>query len=299
MEASPINSTSFNNLPTELREYIWELTFTPRTIQVQIHVRPTSGNPLPSATLPCYAGQVLKTACVVFTFHSGLKETPPRYGAPTSRQAHNPGWYTRMKKPVPHGPAALRVCYESRQVALRHYEQAFGGVKLQSDDDVAFTKAWKEGEYEDRKIWINFEIDEVFLDVERLRWSLNSHLMRLRVKALWLLSRFAREEVKKIRRLGITKIWEHGDNSSVPGPMVSSRRKPRLDLDELREFEKVQELLVYHIEPRFAKTPGSEEELELDIIGALKRMKEEDLDWKLDIPMVTIKSGHRYGYNGN
>jgi hypothetical protein len=111
-----------------------------------------------------------------------------------------------MNVPAPPGPVALYVCHESRAFALKRYQLALGGTNCQPDDDTEFAEVWQKGSYCEKKIWVNFEIDTIFLALSAFDQEV-SFIHGPFSNALTLLTLYAKEEAKKIKRLAISENW--------------------------------------------------------------------------------------------
>jgi hypothetical protein len=165
---------SFSSLPTEIRQYIWGLTFEPRILCIHINRR----------IAPKYRGKngrgqqidddTRKTLAISFTCtalipSSGEKVTPDDVFE-TRAEAIPQMTREVVKKmgitspgPTSLGPAQLYVCSESRAVAMKRYQLAFNGVDIDlKPGDVR--EDWYQRKLEQRGIWVDFDNDIIFVD---------------------------------------------------------------------------------------------------------------------------------------
>lgn len=163
-------------------------------------------------------------------------------------------------------PAALFVCRESRAIALRHasYERAFAGrnlmklTEIQRDKDLELSADKWLGECKEKRIWVDFERDEVVAD---------------KIGCLT----YANEEIEKIRSLGIYRTdnadgYMIGNDEMVKFlPLFTGLRELSLYL----KFEEGDLVVVEDLEKRLMK--------EL----ALAR-KERVEEWSAELPALNV-----------
>jgi hypothetical protein len=117
---------------------------------------------------------------------------------------------------VPQGPVQLYVCRESGALALKRYQRAFAGVAIiprgQPVRDVceyrsqADRQTWNRRELWEKRIWVDFERDVIFVDTLK-RGALSLSFRTRPVDPLVLMRLYAKEEIKKIRRLAVGGRW--------------------------------------------------------------------------------------------
>lgn len=298
----PQTFASFSRLPPEIRQLIWDFTFTPRTLHIEVHEGATPALGSGSATQPWILSCRLKRACICFTAFDGLVESPdPIHFYREIRNRHytervknwtiTPG----MNTPPPPGPVALYVCHESRKLALKHYELAFGGTNCQPDTDTKFADAWQKAGYGEKRIWVNFEIDTIFVALGQ------THYLGCPGDILTMLTCYAKEEVKKIKWLAFSKHWSNCRTMNSP-PKAWNIQLPK----DLKSFTRLKEILIYHIES-FNPTYNPEwigpeidrnlRDLKEAILVAFEMEKREDPAWTIDLPKIEIRLGYVHGYN--
>jgi hypothetical protein len=305
----PLPST-FRNPPSHLA-----LTFTHRTLHIKIHVGGTPTRPLPSAAHSWFHGQQLKTVCVAFTAISGLSPNPPPFGTktpPPSQPASRRGWWTLypwMSAPPPRGPVALYVCHESCALAISEgYELAFSGINFQPATDTEFADLWTTGGYGEKKIWVNWKIDTIFVG----ECNIHPHLGDAWFGPVALLTKYAKEEAVKIRCLAIDKCYELQRDKRTGMRMGMAPGPGRGLLGELKRFGMLERLVVYYIseEERRERAGGActekpddgiekmeKENLEGDILCTLQEEEKCPEEWKGKLPEVEVRRGSYWGYN--
>lgn len=180
LAAIPLKSFhGFPLLPPELRLRIWASSFKPCTIRIHIHERSATHWLIGKDDNGRSGGVTEVTASVCFSSTTNANETDS-----SSRT------YYRMN-PTPlkaiSGPTALRVCCESRALALRKYDLCFGGVRLEDDGTY-----WEANIRGDKLTWVNFEIDTVLLRTSAGYLSV-----------LAMMTKYAPDETKRIQHLAV------------------------------------------------------------------------------------------------
>ncbi|KAF4634256.1 hypothetical protein G7Y89_g3839 [Cudoniella acicularis] len=202
----------FEHLPTEIRRMIWDFSLPdPRVLNIHMHIEEKSFH-----------------RCVAYSFTASL--------LPTSGQLHLDDPFTEDQKhhvfeKVPKGPTILAVCRESRDVALKRYQLAFGGGHLLPVRHLV-KKKWERMQIFEKRIWIDFERDVVFLNMNGVFFE--SHLEQQRF------TNYAGEDAKKIRRLGLGGVTTWASSGMItlfPQAYEISRG--------MRAFEGLEELLIY------------------------------------------------------
>jgi len=224
---------SFSNLPPEIRQYIWTLSFEPRVLC--LHVQ--------ECTVPKYSDCVsnylnrgidnpFELVAVSFTctvLGPSNAKTPdeafearadsiPRIGRMTKKVVE--GLRTMSPDPTSLGPVQLYVCSESRAVAMKKYQLAFPGVDVDAAIDIetqdrgedanprrkAARGYWYQRKLWEKRIWVDFNNDIILVDTisrrpDVLRAARESTLLRF-------LTEYAGEDMKKITRLAIVGKWQ-------------------------------------------------------------------------------------------
>lgn len=287
----------FTRLPPEIRQEIWLQTFIPRIVQLTIH----QGRVQPEG---------LERACVVFTATLGRAETDPAIPASITDWEYTTLTRGMARRPPP-GPATLHINRESRAIALQHYSLAFGGLNLRPADDDEFSAEWEEKGYGQKKIWVDFERDLIVVEEHGMtQHRVNSDPQH----PLHLLTRFAPEEVKKIRRLGVSERWQA--TSPIPDRAAAiavrwfhSESAGHCLLKTLKHFVKLKELEVYEIGELWLKQRywrdlyQTMQTLETNfllenmdawkaqLVEVLEKERDEDEEWKHEMPRITVRKG--------
>lgn len=183
----------FPKLPLEIRNQIWYHTLPgPRLLNLQIHL---VNKPIIHGCRYLGDGDLVS---ISFNYKE-IRE-------PSELMNIESGYYDGMdggpqpneKAGVPLGPQALHVNRESREVALREgYGIAFAGEH--GRPELKACKKWKSFGFAEKRIWINFLRDVLFLEDVLL------------VKRRW---RYATEEMEKVKRMGFRlafRAWKAGD----------------------------------------------------------------------------------------
>jgi hypothetical protein len=305
----------FTRLPSEIRRHIWFMTFSPRVIQIMIH--PDTGRGTRSELVGFF-----------FTATEDLVAIRPSYIAMemTGSTFHpSPAW----SRPYPPGPVALRVCRESREVALKHYERAFGPVNLKIGEEAKFSEsAVGSGE---KKIWVDFKRDLIAVLYHDNRSP--TYLSMKPNHPLYLVTVYAKGEMKKIRRLAVSECWypashparqvhhshnhifngRHGPAPDHPtaGPgyfdqATSFHRESAVNYLRkfLKEFKNIEELEVYEIGGRPIPVHiNGLQTVENDflvvdmavwrekLLEAFKIEKENNPEWTANLPLITVRKG--------
>jgi hypothetical protein len=188
-------------------------------------------------------------------------------------------------KAPPPGPIALRVCHQSRAIALSRYQLAFGAVDMNRRDRSSLTLGGLDHgpSYEfvvvgEPRIWIDFKRDEILND--------SSACGGMRYNPIATLTFCAKEEVKKIRRLSLGGRWAAMVKPSHPRRFCSLFRG-------LQSFEALEELIIYDgsliLKP---KAPESlqewKEKMQTDIRKELQRVRSSTAAWTAELPLIKI-----------
>jgi len=164
------------------------------------------------------------------------------------------------------GPTALRVCHESRTLALRKYTLSFGGVRMEDDGT-----DWESGVRGDKRTWINFEIDMILLRASTGYLSL-----------LILMSKYAKEETKRIQHLAV------GRHSL---PWMWDGRRPTMEI--LAKFEALRDVSLVLPQVRVWNTTATSLASSVEgIQHAVEKTFEASAEWcpawKTRIPKVEL-----------
>ena len=294
----------FNRLPSEIRQEIWFRTFNPRILQIMIHFD-KSGD------------------CYRFTATEDLVSIRPSY---LTTDGFEPS--PALSKPYPPGPVALRVCHESRQVALKNYELAFGPSKVNPSEDSGSPEATIES---GKKIWVDFRRDLIaVLSHENKSPAYSSGIPN---HPVYHLTVYAKEETAKIQRLAVSECWYPASHpvrldrhihqhlfDHLPDPMPYNPTAGPGYFDELTgfhrssaasylrkflgEFKNIKELEVYEIGGQpihvyFSGSPSVESDiLEADMAAWRKKLidvfeidKENTPTWTADLPSIIVRKG--------
>ena len=212
-------SASFDSLPLELRQRIWDLTLKPRILCLHIHRRlaPLLGGP---------NGELLdgpmRTVAVSFTCSEFVASSTnsshtaegifASFAQKVYQKHKDDGSDWRMGSltgPTPLGPVALYVCRESREIAIQRYCLAFRGTNIDLDGNNKASweqrspedKAeWDRCRLSDRGIWVDFSRDIIFVD-GHFRLGLYSKCSP--VEPMNLIRTYAPVETSNIKRLAI------------------------------------------------------------------------------------------------
>jgi hypothetical protein len=205
-----------------------------------------------------------------------------------------------MKVPPPLGPLALNVCHESRQLALKRYELSFAGTNL-IPRDMPFKEEWVKGRFGEKRIWVDFKRDVIFIFSEDGQLGGCGH-PHSRPFQLDLFAEYAKEEVGKIARLAIAGTWyglkslggmAEGPFGRAPiglAPMGPDLMR-RLMEGMFGKFRALRELVVWHsdmviLNRHYVKR--SSEQVKREILDVLRKEKERDVEWTAELPVVTI-----------
>ena len=207
---------SLNTLPPEIREQIWLLSFSPRTIQLHVHhhqryarkqkPRSQRWTKLPPPRRMRCTGRLIhpnprakKLVGVSFTATLvGEGQFPRFYKTVEEWSEANPS-----SGFCPAAPAQLHVCRESRALALRRYQLAFPGrdftaKKSAKASKTTFDKAWINQQLGKSKIWFDFDRDTLLLyrSMEPSRTGVVATSLEATV-------RHAHQDIVKIKNLGL------------------------------------------------------------------------------------------------
>ena len=207
-----------------------------------------------------------------------------------------------MKQPPPPGPAALYVCRESRRVALRRYELAFGGTNLVPHDEM-FVAEWENGGYARKRTWVDFERDVIFVAGADL--SVDNMPMRIGIPAMVVglerLVFYAKEEVSKIRNLAVGGMWADVQTWqpgwAQPTVMLSGDQSNRFAVTmdvAVREFGMLKKLAFYHYDLTGMSANGQygmadSQAIRRAITGYVeKKAREQVGDQGVELPAATV-----------
>ncbi|KAH6666281.1 hypothetical protein B0J14DRAFT_604546 [Halenospora varia] len=278
----------FGLLPPEIRDAIWDLALPgPRVLNLHMHVKDRPARPLLDTP------QVDEIVWISFT--ASLLPSLGRIKLPWSQAKLDP-----FEK-APRGPVLLEVCRESRNVALRRYELAFPGQLLLPEQSKKLRKEVKNemdryGMLE-KRIWIDFDRDVVFLDLEtgrrrhRLNYASDGPVLPGFFKEL---VKYGSYEVNKIRRLAITSMggWL---------PDQPPRSEWYFSMLELMSFASLQEFLLYDDveeiskseKPFCATSRRATCRYDRDLVKKifmedLERAKTTEERWTADLPLLRV-----------
>ena len=312
--------TTFSSLPAELRQKIWLLTLQPRVLYLNIHMCVAypawdedgeilgGFNRLVSVSFSSKTAKISQLPRSAFEEYSKYVDHKSFNLDSTSNQATT---YLRNNSMVAakpwsvknsRGPVALEVCSESRGVALKRYEFAFGGVFLSPESEDK--EEWDRTRLGGKRIWVDFKQDIIFIDT----------IYRPRIHArcppqnpLGILRRYAPEDSNRIRRLALGSTWDFSPTGGgelmgvLRGRQISARGVPvwRRKAEWLLDFDDVVELLV---DDRFKDHEGTEMNLSLngkseenfiadDITERMRDGRRRCTEWTADVPLVKIIRG--------
>ncbi|KUJ16966.1 uncharacterized protein LY89DRAFT_718676 [Mollisia scopiformis] len=218
-----MTSATFSGLPPEIRYDIWQLSFEPRLLCLHMHrlITPEPSDHSPSG-LSKDSRKVIAVSFTCTALDSRSERTPndvfveySNISPPVSvdflrnMQVGPPG-------PTALGPVQLYVCRESRALAMRRYELAFGGTEQDNENlnprQYAALEEWHRKKLWEKKIWVDFNSDVVLVEVIPRRLEFPAPPLRLPQpqpgwRALRCLNVYAPDEAKKIKRLAIGGKW--------------------------------------------------------------------------------------------
>ncbi|KAE9373555.1 hypothetical protein N431DRAFT_231139 [Stipitochalara longipes BDJ] len=257
--APPVTRT-FSRLPPEIREMIWMASFETRIICLHIHQRLAPPHrDVNGHDLQTYQETIaISFSCTVLTSSSsgpGDVNSNPQLTPDEVFQQHwkavkrgargNNGDMGTLADKSSRGPVQLYVCRESRALALKRYERAFSGVLMQptvreincdwEQRRQVDHQTWNRRKLWEKRIWVDFKSDIIFIDT--LKRGPASRNFRLRpVDPLVLMRLYAKDEIKRIRRLAVGGRWvmHCGSNDiaqigpSLMGSQVSRQRQASL-----------------------------------------------------------------------
>ncbi|KAH8676439.1 hypothetical protein BGZ60DRAFT_428962 [Tricladium varicosporioides] len=259
----------FTRLPTELRLRIWHLAIPEaRIIHLRVH----------TLTKTPYVGPLLplgKIKGVSFT-----ASLPPTNMPLEFRQLYpayvysdpQTDWHALHPDNAvsPLGPSLLYVCSESREVALQYYALEFGGMHWM-DGNRQFKERWERYELGEKKIWVDFKRDVVFLEF--------IHIFNIQ-NFMQILSYFMKDgnggSLGRIRRLGIGGAWPLGE-----GDRYSEIMRVLEEPSFASTFSTVEELLIWdacYIGETASATPGPDNRFgKKDVIEEVRQRLEENV----------------------
>lgn len=309
---------SLYSLPPEIREKIWIETFETRMITVYLRVGKIP-NRWPSAAKPysTYRG-ICRLVCVTFTAAvdgpPSLKPSSPQAlepgGPPQSWQIDVTGWRDDMPNTMcyalpsypnykPHrGPTSLRVCRESRAIALKHYELAFPGWNM-VPDDIPFQQQWRDGRFGEGHIWVNFKRDIICVWDGTRRMDQVWHLLGTKWRSnpylLGFFTKYASADAAKIRRLALQGMWTDKETRLMTRSLYGIPDTGGLLQQALErtvtDFPNLEELWIYN---RTCQAPGLDTknygkepyEVEKEVNAVLESIKDRNPGWVAHLPKV-------------
>lgn len=185
----------FPKLPLEIRNQIWSYTLPgPRLLNLQIHLK---NKPRIYGCFYRGDGELVSISFNYIEIGGPSELLTLNIGSCTDGMSL--GTMPHEKAGLPLGPPALLVNRESRDVALREgYELAFAGKHGRPELKTA--QKWAAFGFAEKRIWINFSRDVLFLEDELL------------VTRRW---RYAPEEIEKVKRMGFLlklRSWKAGES---------------------------------------------------------------------------------------
>jgi hypothetical protein len=277
---------SFSDLPTEIRNQIWEETFEPRFLSLGLH----------GVEIPMFSKQRCRhmrcrnptlnqsehcNAAIVFTARLGIHPQVLQVGelpSETSPIIKFRGCdifesdYSALIKQPP-GPVSLYVCQHSRAMALRHYRLAFPGKNLVASEDAEFTAFFDSTPFLSQpRIWVNFSLDTIFYAYS-YPWSVTAHP---NAGAYTFTSRFlayARGDAMKIERLALRGYW-------VKGKVQDLLLPPGGLLNGLGYYEACKEVMFFLLEHGVLVNHRDERELSREIREFMEIEGPKTENWK-------------------
>lgn len=242
---------TFSSFPVEIREIIWLESFQSRILCLHTHQRiapphrDVNGKELKrfqetvAVSFTCTALPALDSC----SDNSRESKTPDEVF-----QAHSDYVQKKQKKSdmgtmalgrISLGPVQLYVCRESRALALKRYQRAFGGVylilsgrlnrEMWDSRGIADHQEWHRRKLWEKRIWVDFEHDVIFVDTLKREDLSRSFRSRL-IDPLVLMKKYAKEETSKIGRLAVGGRWVmHSGSSDINqiGPSLMGSKIPR------------------------------------------------------------------------
>lgn len=262
----------FSRLPTEIREQIWLHTLLPRRIALYQLIN--YATPPKYSLLPDSDDEGPRTYQISYNATIWDGDDEPQSAPILDLQ----DYYNESPPP---GPVALRVCRESRTIALSRYQLAFGSS--------TWTKTYGPGDGDQvasvgkPRIWVDFERDEILITLSYIKPLMDPFNM---------LPFGAEAEVKKIRRLGITRRFTRRYDYAPPDLSTNWGLSVSHSLgrfEALKEFT----VLAQSEEPFPANLELDEQwraKSEKEIFGELDRAKrtQHDPKWTIELPVVKV-----------
>ncbi|KUJ09611.1 uncharacterized protein LY89DRAFT_675780 [Mollisia scopiformis] len=263
----------FSRLPLELQRQIWDSTLEPRILTAyESRTLPNRSPPTTCFTkvwnlVPFPTSPEVGIYTVAEGIWPPLRPTP-FWAMPYFRQLISDQIIKnnrREKYPAdllmrfeydtkrPAGPVALRVCKESRKVALLHYQLGFGG--WHRCPNKTFSQAFEESGLRERRVWIDFERDTILIQVLQLPQNAlpqNADHVRDTAKAY-----------KQLRNLAVVagRCWT--GRGTVRSDVQHIMPWDECLLVTLQQLEKLENLVVYYYrddqESVLAGTPFNEQ----------------------------------------
>jgi hypothetical protein len=258
---------NFSDLPPELRQDIWTLTFEPRILCIHMYRRIAPKCSDQNEVWEQLDDRNRMTLAVSFTC-TALNPQRDENIVPNDVYQERANMLPQSKRfklhdmdalkklgtmspgPTSLGPVALYVCSESRAVGTKRYEFAFKGKNIaliQGDPDARAD--WHRRKLGERGIWVDFERDIVFIDSiapeDRRSNVLSPTLM---YTELGWFTACAKEEAKKIKRLAVGGRWSKVPHIKRTLDLAMykqvSRSAQSFASVTIRSFQRLRELLL-------------------------------------------------------
>jgi hypothetical protein len=322
---------TFSSFPVEIREMIWLESFQSRILCLHTHQRIAPPHrDINGKELKGFQ----KTAAVTFTCtvlptsdscsdNSREPKTPDEVF-----QAHLDYVQKKQKKSdmgtmalgrISLGPVQLYVCHESRALALKRYQRAFGGIylipssrlnrELWDSRGIADHQEWHRRKLWEKRIWVDFERDVIFVDTLK-REHLSQNFRLSLIDPLLLMKKYAKEETRKIGRLAVGGRWvmHSGSNdinqiglslmgSKIPSQQFVINIRPGNGREWLTGLDSLEELL---LDDSFGNKKGTlrgkalqdyregAEDVREDALGFLAYGKRVNQDLSWETPEVRV-----------
>ncbi|KAF4617082.1 hypothetical protein G7Y89_g15067 [Cudoniella acicularis] len=193
---------TFSDLPTEIREQIWNLSFEPRILCLHAHEHHISVSPTADNWDPPSLAAMSFTCSVASATSSHPAMSPVQvFKDYTAQCGHRRNGLSQPghlpSSPIPLGPPQLYICHESRELAKKKYTLFFPGIDFGLRLNPSIHTEWKEKSLSLPKVWVDFSIDSIFIDAGQSPY-LNQYNPTLKV-----IRKEYPREAAQIRRLGI------------------------------------------------------------------------------------------------